>query len=166
MKTTWLKRYLKQCFCLLLFAIATYLFVGCSSSRLLTGLHTQLARDASRDTIYLSDVRYDSIYIYRNHTSEYHRDHVSEYRIDTLFVKDTHIEYRFRLLRDTIRQVRHDSILIVQRDSIPYEVTVKEIKEVSRPLTWFDHLTRITFWLLVGLLLMKFYSFWKRPPNN
>lgn len=134
------------CLIVVAIAIAAHLLVGCSSNRLLTGSHSQNSREATRDTIYLSDVRYDSIYIDNWHSLERHAD--------TVYRERSRTEYRYRLLRDTIRIVRHDSILVIQRDSIPYEVTIKEVKEIARPLSWFDHLTRITFWLLVGSLLM------------
>ena len=65
-------------------------------------------------------------------------------RTDTLYVKDVSIEYRYKLLKDTIR--------VVERDSIPYQVTVTEIKEITRPLTWYDHLTRSVFWIVIGAI--------------
>ena len=64
---------------------------------------------------------------------------------DTVYLRDVSVEYRYRLLRDTIYKTRVDSI--------PYQVTVTEVKEITRPLTLFDHLTRLNFWLVVGALL-------------
>lgn len=110
---------------------------GCGSSR----MATQTVRDVSIDTIYLSNTQYDSIYIYK--------DRMTDRTKDTIYLKDVSIEYRYKLLRDTVRQV--------ERDSIPYEVTVIKTKEIARPLAWFDHLTRTTFWLLLGFLC--FYLF-------
>lgn len=66
-------------------------------------------------------------------------------RTDTLYIKDVSIEYRYKMLRDTIYKT--------QVDSIPYQVTVTEVKEITRPLTWYDHLTHLTFWLVIGLLI-------------
>lgn len=63
---------------------------------------------------------------------------------DTVYLKDVSIEYRYKLLRDTVR--------IVQRDSIPYEVTVTEIKEITRPLALYDKICRACFWFLLGIL--------------
>ena len=63
-------------------------------------------------------------------------------RTDTLFIKDKSIEYRYKLLQDTIR--------VVERDSIPYEVTITEFKEITRPLTWYDHFSRAVLWLNIG----------------
>lgn len=107
--------------------------VSCSTPR----MATQLVHEVSHDTLYLSNVKYDSIYIFK--------DKLTDRSTDTVYVKDVSLEYRYKLLRDTVR--------IVQRDSIPYEVTIVQTKEITRPLTWYDHLTRLTFWLLIGALV-------------
>lgn len=106
---------------------------GCASSRHVS----QLVREIRTDTLYLSNVQYDSIYIYQ--------DKLVDRTKDTIYIKDVSVEYRYKLLKDTIR--------VVERDSIPYQVTVTEVKEITRPLTWYDHLTRLTFWLVIGALL-------------
>ena len=106
---------------------------GCSTPR----MATQLVHDIQRDTVYLNQIQYDSIYIYK--------DKLTDRSTDTVYVKDVSVEYRYKLLRDTVR--------IIQRDSIPYEVTIVQTKEIARPLTWYDHLTRLTFWLLIGALV-------------
>ena len=106
---------------------------SCSTSRHVT----QLVERTSVDTVYLSNVQYDSIYVYQDRQLDRTRD--------TVYLRDVSVEYRYRLLRDTIYKVQHDSI--------PYQVTVTEVKEITRPLTIFDHLTRLTFWFAVGALL-------------
>ena len=107
---------------------------SCSTSRHVK----QLVESTSVDTVYLSNVQYDSIYVYQDRQLDRTRD--------TVYLRDVSVEYRYRLLRDTIYKVQHDSI--------PYQVTVTEVKEIIRPLTLFDHLTRLTFWLVVGALLL------------
>ena len=106
---------------------------SCSTSRHVT----QLVERTSVDTVYLSNVQYDSIYVYQDRQLDRTRD--------TVYLRDVSVEYRYRHLRDTIYKVQHDSI--------PYQVTVTEVKEITRPLTLFDHLTRLTFWLVVGAML-------------
>ena len=106
---------------------------SCSTSRHVT----QLVERTSVDTVYLSNVQYDSIYVFQDRQLDRSRD--------TVYLRDVSVEYRYRLLRDTIYKVQHDSI--------PYQVTVTEVKEITRPLTLFDHLTRLTFWLVVGAML-------------
>lgn len=134
--------------------LITILLVCCSCSS--TKMVTQTVRDVSKDTIYLSNVQYDSIYIYHDRVSEHHIGTLPPIlsdgsylnvptRTDTLYIKDKSIEYRYKLLKDTIR--------VVERDSIPYEVTIVQTKEITRPLTWYDHLTRLSFWFLIGSLI-------------
>ena len=125
---------------------------GCATPRHVT----QLVERTSIDTVYLSNVQYDSIYIYKDRVSEHHLgalppvDSKGQYlnqpmRTDTLYIKDVSIEYRYKMLSDTIYKT--------QVDSIPYQVTIIETKEIQRPLTWFDHLTRWSFFFLIGALL-------------
>lgn len=103
-----------------------------------------------KDTIYLSNLQYDSIYIYNNVYQDRSRD--------TLFIKELQTEYRYKFHRDTIR--------IVQRDSIPYEVRVVETKDVPRKLTWYDHTTRATFWLSIGIIAICIIRFVRRQKNS
>lgn len=117
---------------------------------------TQLVRDVSVDTVYLSNVQYDSIYIYKDHASEHHLgtlhpvDSNGKYlntpmRTDTLYIKDVSIKYRYKHLKDTIR--------VVERDSIPYQVTFTEVNKIKRPLTWYDHFSRAVLWLNIGFVI-------------
>lgn len=117
--------------------LSIILLVCCSCGS--TKVATQLVEHVSKDTVYLSNVQYDSIFIYK--------DKLTDRSKDTIFVKDVSIEYRYKMLRDTIYKT--------QVDSIPYEVTVTEVKEITRPLTWFDNLCRICFGIcLSGLLIL------------
>lgn len=142
-----------ELFIILMFGCLT-LMVCCSCGS--TKAVTQLVEHTSIDTVYLSNVKYDSIYIYKDHVSEHHFGKMepvtnleqspnTPMRTDTLYIKDISIEYRYKLLRDTIYKT--------QADSIPYQVTVTEVKEITRPLTWYDHLTRLSFWFFIGSLL-------------
>lgn len=126
------------------------ILVGCSSTRQMT---TQLVRNVERDTIYLNKLQYDSIYIYqeRNVLPLPDSIHLPFNGEDGrgLYIKDKSIEYRYKLLRDTIK--------VIQRDSIPYEVVRIETKEITRPLTLFDHLCRYSFFFLLGIFLYLAY---------
>ena len=128
------------------------LLVCCSCGS--TKVVTRTVRDVSIDTIYLSNVHYDSIYIFQERTSDYHMNPLNPLKPsepDTVFIKDVSVEYRYKLLRDTTYKV--------ERDSIPYQVTVTEIKEITRPLTWYDHLTRSVFWIVIGILFVQLVRF-------
>ncbi len=101
---------------------------------------TQTVRDIQRDTLYVSNYKFDSIYV--------SHDHLLDRSKDTIYLKDVSVEYRYRILRDTILKVQHDSI--------PYEVTKIVTKEIQRPLTIFDRLCRICFFLMGALATFLF----------
>ena len=126
------------------------LITACSASKHVT----QTVERTSVDTVYLNSKQYDSIYIFKEQDKDYHRGNPSSLTShpspDTVFLKDKSIEYRYKLLRDTIK--------VVQRDSIPYEVTITETKEITRPLTWFDRVCRFTFFFLLVVILCFIYQ--------
>lgn len=124
---------MKRLLIILLALLSALVLTGCATRRQL-----QVVERTSVDTVYLSNVQYDSIYIFQDRQLDRSRD--------TVYLRDVSVEYRYRHLRDTIYKVQHDSI--------PYQVTVTEVKELTRPLSLFDHLTHFTFWLVVGALLL------------
>ena len=124
---------MKRLLIILLALLSALVLTGCATRRQL-----QVVDRTSVDTVYLSNVQYDSIYIFQDRQLDRSRD--------TVYLRDVSVEYRYRHLRDTIYKVQHDSI--------PYQVTVTEVKEITRPLSLFDHLTHFTFWLVVGALLL------------
>ena len=124
---------MKRLLIILLALLSALVLTGCATRRQL-----QVVERTSVDTVYLSNVQYDSIYIFQDRQLDRSRD--------TVYLRDVSVEYRYRHLSDTIYKVQHDSI--------PYQVTVTEVKEITRPLSLFDHLTHFTFWLVVGALLL------------
>lgn len=118
---------------ILLALLSALVLTGCATRRQL-----QVVDRITHDTLYQSNVQYDSIYIFQDRQLDRSRD--------TVYLRDVSVEYRYRHLRDTIYKVQHDSI--------PYQVTVTEVKEITRPLSLFDHLTHFTFWLVVVALLL------------
>lgn len=107
------------------------LLCSCSTSR---HIQMQVAEHISKDTIYLSNIQYDSIYVLQ--------DKFTDRSKDTVLIKETSIEYRYKLLKDTVR--------IVQRDSIPYEVRIFETKEVRKPPSTFICISLV----IIGCLIM------------
>ena len=149
--------------------------LGCTTSKrtlpLVQAVHT--------DTRYLSSRQFDSIYIFRDRTTDYRRAKPqpdSYHQLsgscclplgsydrnaglcnrppDTLVIHETLTEYRYRLLHDTIR--------IHQVDTVPVIQEVEVIQEVARPLTRFDRLTRTTFWIVIALLAAYLLRFFRR----
>lgn len=114
--------------------VATLACYSCGSTK----VATQPVRDIHKDTVYLSNTQYDSIYIVK--------DRFQDRSKDTVYIKDVSIEYRYKMIHDTVK--------VVQRDSIPYEVTVVQTKEIVRPLTTYDKASRFCFWLVIIAVLV------------
>lgn len=74
---------------------------GCATTR-----QIQVVERVSRDTLYLSNVQYDSIYVFQDHLTDRSRD--------TVYVKDVQYEYKYKLLRDTVYKVQIDTIPVIR----------------------------------------------------
>lgn len=114
--------------------IVSALLISCGSQKTVT----QTVTDIRRDSVYINTFPQDRVYIYENKLIDRSRD--------TIFIRDKSVEFRYRKLTDPLR--------IVQRDSIPYEVTVTKVKEIQRSLTLFDKLCRACFWFLTTCLTL------------
>ena len=125
---------------------------SCSTSRHVT----QLVERTSVDTIYLSSQQYDSIFIFQERTSDYHMNPLNPLKpseTDTVFIKDVSVEYRYRLLRDTIYKVQHDSI--------PYEVRIETVREVPRRRNILDYISYACLGLVIGSVLTRLYHYFR-----
>ena len=91
-----------------------------------------------RDTLYLHQVQYDSVYVYRDRYVD--RSH------DTLYVQERSVEHRYRLQRDTLR--------IHQVDSVPVIREVEVVREVART-PWYAKLLSAIGLLSLFLFLFK-----------
>ena len=84
-----------------LILLTACILTGCSSLR-----QVQVVREVSRDTLYLSNVQYDSIYVFQDHLTDRSRD--------TIYIRDVQYEYKYKLLRDTIYRVQIDTIPVIR----------------------------------------------------
>lgn len=117
-----------------LFAVAiSALFVGCSTIKYVP------VEKVVRDSTKVTEIQYDSIYIFK--------DRLVDKGKDTIYIKEIETEYRYKLLRDTL--------VNVQIDSIPYEVKVEVVKEVPRKRTTFDIIAYLCFGLVLAWLATK-----------
>ena len=124
---------------LFLALLSVLVLTGCTTHRLLS----QPAEQVTRDTLYINKLQYDSIYVSRGHFTDRTRD--------TVYLRDVSVEYRYKLLRDTIYKTRIDSI--------PYAVRVVETK-VERHIPWYAKLLSwigaLALILLLARLLLLF----------
>ena len=110
---------------------------SCSTSRHVT----QLVERTSVDTLYLSSQHFDSVYVFRDRQLDRSRD--------TIYLKDSILEYRYRLLRDTVYKTRVDSIPILREVEVVREV--RHVPWYAKLLSWIGIIALIL--LLARLLL-------------
>lgn len=121
---------------------------SCGSTKVIPTIPVETVKEVYlHDTLVVRDLQFDSTYV--NH------DLLTDRSRDTVLIRETNTIYKYQMLRDTIERVKIETI----RDSIPYEVKIIETKDVPRPLTWFDHLTRACFWVLIGAIFVLFVRF-------
>ena len=92
-----------------LIAFILFLFLLLLSSCKTTGNTTDImpVHSATHDTILLSKVKYDSVYIDRWQRIER--------KADTVFYDRAKTEFRYRLLRDTVYKTRTDTVPVVKQ---------------------------------------------------
>ena len=128
----------KGLFCFL-FVVACTLF-GCATSR----PTSQVVEASLRDTVYVNKVLYDSVYI-DNWYYTYHK-------ADTVVVEKTKLEYRYKVLRDTVFRARTDSVPVVRE--------VEMVREV-RHLPWYAKVLSVLGVLLLIIILFKVFCYFK-----
>ena len=98
--------------------------MGCRSTRPLA----EVAGHVTRDTIYVSNLHYDSVFVSHDRTTDYHlnpRNPLNPLKpseTDTVFIHDRTVEYHYRLLRDTVYRVKIDSIPVIREVEVIREV--------------------------------------------
>ena len=89
----------------LLFLVLLLLLSSCKTTSNTTDIMP--VHSATHDTLWLSKVKYDSIYIDRWQRIEC--------KADTVFCDRVKTEFRYRLLRDTVYKTRTDTIPVVKQ---------------------------------------------------
>lgn len=103
-------------------------------------------RQMLHDTLYLTQLRYDSIFV--------ERDHSIDRTTDTIRIVERQTEYRFRLVHDTT-YIAHTDTLYRDVEKVK-EVKVKSIEPRSR--TWFDYLAYCSLLLVLAYLFYRIRS--------
>ena len=109
------------------------LLAGCGTER-----KTSVVERVMRDTVQVTNVKQDSVFIYRDRYVDRSRD--------TVYVNDRSVAYRYRLQRDTLRIHRVDSIPVIRE--------VEVVREVART-PWYAKLLAAIGLLSLFLFLFK-----------
>lgn len=89
------------CRTIVIVIVIVTVLTGCATTR-----QVQVVEQVSRDTLYLSNVQYDSVYVFHDHLTDRSRD--------TIYVKDIQYEYKYKFLRDTVYKVQVDTIPVIK----------------------------------------------------
>ena len=116
----------------LIYLLFCTLLAGCGTQRELP-----VVERVTRDTLYLHQVQYDSVFVSQERYVDRSRD--------TLYVQERSVEHRYRRLTDTLR--------IHQVDSVPVIREVEVVREVART-PWYAKLLATVG--LVGIFLFIF----------
>ena len=108
------------------------LLAGCGTPRRLP-----VVERIQRDTVYLHQVQYDSVFVSQERYVDRSRD--------TLYVQERSVEHRYRRLTDTLR--------IHQIDSVPVIQEVEVVREIARTPWYAKGLAAMG---LVGIFLFIF----------
>ena len=128
----------KGLFCFL-FVVACTLF-GCATSR----PTSQVVEASLRDTVYVNKVLYDSVYI-DNWYYTYHK-------ADTLVVEKSKLEYRYKVVRDTVFRARIDSVPVVREVEV-----VREVRHVP----WYAKVLSVVGGLFLIIIVFKIFFYFK-----
>ena len=109
------------------------LLAGCGTQRRLP-----VVERIQRDTVYLHQVQYDSVFVSQERYVDRSRD--------TLYVQERSVEYRYRRLTDTLR--------IHQVDSVPVIREVEVVREVEHT-PWYAKLLATVGLVVVFLFIFK-----------
>lgn len=126
----------------LLFAISILtacILTGCSSLR-----QVQIVREVSRDTLYLSNVQYDSVYVFQDHLTDRSRD--------TIYVKDVQYEYKYKFLRDTVYRTQIDTIPVIKTVEV-----IKTERYVPTIYKWSLGICIVLVIVIVIVIVKKFF---------
>lgn len=117
-------------------------------SALLTGCGTmkqvQVVERVQKDTLYLNHIQYDSIYV--------DNWQLTDRTKDTIYLEKSHIEYRYKLLRDTVYKVQIDTIPVIREVEV-----VKTEKYVPAIYKWSLAICIALIILIVLSILKKFF---------
>ena len=117
----------------LLYLLFCTLLAGCGTPRKLP-----VVERIQRDTLYLHQVQYDSVFVSQERYVDRSRD--------TLYVQERSVEHRYRRLTDTLR--------IHQVDSIPVIREVEVVREVVCT-PWYAKLLTTVGLVVVFLFIFK-----------
>lgn len=119
--------------------VFVFVLVSCGTAR-----QIQVDERVSRDTLYLSNVQYDSVYVFQDHLTDRSRD--------TIYVKDVQYEYKYKFLRDTVYRTQIDTIPVIREVEV-----VKTERYIPTIYKWSLGICIALIILIVLSIVKKFF---------
>ena len=120
---------------LIILMIALMGLMSCSTHRVV-----EQVKEMHTDTVYVTSLQYDSIYIYN--------DKMLDRTKDTVYLRELSTEYRYKLLRDTLRIIETDTMYI------PYGVKVADNGKDKSFFPRFSELAKAAFLVVTAALAL------------
>ena len=120
---------------LIILMIALMGLMSCSTHRVV-----EQVKEMHKDTVYVTSLQYDSIYIYNDKTLDRTKD--------TVYLRELSTEYRYKLLRDTLRIIESDTMYI------PYGVKVADNGKDKSFLPRFGELAKAAYLVVTAALAL------------
>jgi len=119
--------------------LSAIVLAGCGTAK----QATQLVERTTVDTIYINQLQYDSIFV--------SQDHFIDRSSDTIYIRDVSVQYKYKLLRDTVRVHQVDSIPVIKEVTVTQEV--RYIPWYVKTLAWIG---AISILVIIGRLIWLF----------
>ena len=132
---------MKKCYPLpvLFLVFVSALLAGCGTMK-----QVQVVERVQKDTLYLNHIQYDSIYVDNWQLTDRSKD--------TIYVEKVRLEYKYKLLRDTVYKVQIDTIPVIREVEV-----VKTEKYVPAIYKWSLAICIALIILIVLSILKKFF---------
>lgn len=119
--------------------VFVFVLAGCGTAR-----QIQVVERVSRDTLYLSNVQYDSVYVFQ--------DHLTDRSSDTIYIRDVQYEYKYKFLRDTVYRTQIDTIPVIREVEV-----VKTERYVPTIYKWSLGICIVLVIVIVIVIVKKFF---------
>jgi len=135
---------MKRSAIILIAILSALVLIGCGTTK-----QIEVVDRVTHDTLYMNKVQYDSIYLNDSFIMDYHPskefiyllDSILIMKVDTMYIRDRQLEYKYKYL--------HDTTYIHRVDTIPVIHTI----EVEKPIKYTPWYAKALAWLGVILLL-------------
>ena len=131
---------MKKLVIIFILLVVAYTLFGCAASRQASGV----AVASAHDTVYVNKVLYDSVYI--------DNWYYTYQKADTVVVEKSKLEYRYKVMRDTVFRARTDSVPVIREVEV-----VREVRHVP----WYAKVLSVVGGLFLIIIVFRIFFYFK-----